>query len=106
MHERSDGDVPSVADRPQRILDGHAHVVEEDFGELGLTRHLEERPHLDAGTVHVDENVGESFVLLRFRIGAGEQSAPVGGPAIAVPDLLAGDDEFVTFNAGVRAHVC
>ena len=44
-------------------------------------------------------------MFLRFRIGPREQRAPVRGPAVAVPNLLAVDDEMIAVDVGVGADI-
>src|SRR5579871_1483289 len=68
MHQRSDGDVPSVAHLAKDVFSGHANIAKEQLAEFALAGHLPQRANFAAGTLHVDQNVGESFVLGGIRI--------------------------------------
>ena len=48
---------------PRRFLID-ADVVEEDFGEVRGAAHVLDRPHLDAGRVHLDEETGDALPFL------------------------------------------
>ena len=80
-------DAPAVADRAEPLRVRDAHVGEVHLVELGVAGELAQRAHLDAGRLHVDEEVGEAPVLGRLGIGAGEQQAPAWprGPAWSRP---------------------
>ena len=80
----------------------HAHVLEEHLVEVLVAADLLERPHGDAGAVHVDEQEGDALVLRRVGIGAHQQHAPVGVAREAGPHLLAVDDEVVAVEHGAR----
>ena len=43
---------------------------------LGLAGHLSQRPYLDAGAVHVDDERGEPGVLHGLRIGSHDEQSP------------------------------
>ena len=68
---------------------GHEHVVEEHLVELRVAGDLHERTHLDAGRLHVDDEVRDALVLRRVGIGAGEADAPPRELRVAGPHLLA-----------------
>ena len=46
------------------VRDRHLDVVEEDLVELGLAGDLAQRPHLDAGRAHVDDQIGQVVIAL------------------------------------------
>jgi hypothetical protein len=77
-HQRGQPDGPAVVDLAQNLALVHAHVVEEDLVELGVSGDLLERLHRHAGRVHVEQEVGDALVLRRIGIGAGQQHHPVG----------------------------
>ena len=97
--EQVHGHRPPLAFLAEGAVDGHGHVVEEDLGELGQAVHRLDRPHDDAGAVHVDEQGGDAPVGRVGRPGAGQEHATVGVLGQAGPDLLAGDPPDV---AGAR----
>ena len=104
MQERRHRHLPAAADLADDVLDRHLHVGEEDLVELGLAGDLAERPHLDAGRVHVDEQVGEPGVALAVGIAARDEDAPVGDVRERRPDLLAVDDEVVALERESRGR--
>ena len=57
VHERGERHAPAVADVAEALGVGDADVGEVHLVELGLARHLTQRPHLDAGRLHVDDEV-------------------------------------------------
>ena len=89
VRERRVRDVPTGVLRADELVGRHEHVGEEHFVELGLVGDLTQRSHLDAGSVHVDDERGDPFALRRVGIGAREAPAPVGELRVARPDLLA-----------------
>ena len=76
VRERRVGDRPAVVQLADELVVGHEHLVEEHLVELGVARDLHERPHLDAGRLHVDDEVGDALVLRRVGVGAGEADPP------------------------------
>ena len=57
VHQGRDRHGPALADVADALGVGDAGVGEEDLVELGFAGHLAQRAHLDAGLVHVDEEV-------------------------------------------------
>src|SRR5438034_28902 len=72
--------------------------------EVGVPGHLAERPHLDAGRLHVDQEVADAVVLGLVRLGADQGEQPVGLARARGPDLLAVDDPRVALEHGARAE--
>ena len=91
---------PPLADVADPVGVGDPHLGDVDLVELGLTGHLAQRAHLDAGRVHVQGEVGEALVLGRLGIGPGHQHAPVGDVGQGVPHLLPGDHPLVAVADG------
>ena len=54
VREHRHADAPAAVQRAEQRVGGQLDVGEEDLVELGLAGHLPQRPHLDAGQVHVD----------------------------------------------------
>ena len=79
---------PAVPRPPEHPLAGNDHVVEEHLGELIDPVHGAQRPHGDAGGVHVGQEGGDPAVARR---GAGEQDAAGRVLGQARPDLLPAD---------------
>ena len=93
---------------PEDPVARHQHVVEEDLAELPGPVHRLDRPHGDAGAVHVDEQRGDPPVRGLRCPGARQQHAPLRVLGQARPDLLAVDPPAVTVAgrpAGERGQV-
>src|ERR1700738_3723177 len=77
-----------------------------DLVELLHAVGLLDRPHLDAGALHVEEEHGQALVLWHIGIGTGDQEAVVGIMRARGPDLLAVDDPVVALllRAGAQAR--
>ena len=79
----------------------HAHIGEEHLVEIVPAVHGDDRPHLDAGAVHVDQQEGDALLLLRgLRVGAHQREDPVRIVRAAGPDLGAVDDILVAVAHG------
>src|SRR5262249_44084958 len=72
--------------------------------EVRLSAGLLDRPHLDARTLHVQEEHGEALVLGYIGIGAREQNAVIGIMRARGPDLLAVNDPVIAFLLRARAQ--
>ena len=94
---------PAVALVAEPVLDRHLDVGEEDLVELRLAGDLAERAHLDAGRVHVDDQVREVPVARRLGVALRDEDAEVGDVRERRPDLLAVDDVDVAAALGARA---
>ena len=90
--------------RAEDVLLRHLDVGEEDLVELGVAGDLDERPHLDAGRVHVDDHVGQVLVPRRVGIAQADEDAEVGDVRERRPDLLAVDEEVVALVLDPRAR--
>ena len=84
---------------------GHDGVGVEDLVELALAGDHLDRPHLDAGLAHVDEQERDALVLGRVGIGAGEREDVVGEVPGRGPDLLAVEHPLVAVEHGPQAEV-
>ena len=88
VHQRRDRDTPSLALAADASRVGHPHVGEEDLVELGLPGDLEERSHLDAERLHVDEERRHPLVLGEVGVRARHNEAERGDVRQGGPDLL------------------
>ena len=79
----------------EEVLLRHLDIFEKDLVEAFFPRHLDQRPHADAGTVHIHQQVADALVFGRFGVGAHQQDAPVGAVRTRRPDLLPVHDEVV-----------
>ena len=104
VQQRRHRDLPAAADLADHVLDGHLDAGEEDLVELRLAGDLAERPHLDAGSLHVDDQVRQPRVAHGGGIAAGDEDAPVCDVGVGRPHLLAVDDEVGAFEPSARAH--
>jgi len=100
--------LPPIAFPAHQPVGGNAHVGEEHLVELGLAGDLVERLHLDAGALHVEQEVRHAVVLRHVGIRACEQHAPFREMCEARPDFLSVEDPrvAVAHRAGRQAgHV-
>src|SRR5215470_13926718 len=93
--EQEFGVIPAAAFLADAVLDGHAHVVEEHFVDLAAAIDGLDRPHRDAGRLHVDQEERYALLLLCCWIGAHQAEDPVGILRRGGPGLLAVDDVVV-----------
>ena len=101
VHQRRERHGPALVDVAEAVVVGHPHLVEEHLVEGGAAGHLAQRPHLDAGRVHVDDEAGEALVLGQVGVGAADDLADVGVLGARGPHLLAGDDPLVAVALGL-----
>ena len=78
-------------------------VGEEHLVELGGAGDLADRPDVDAGRVHPDQQVGEPLVALAPCLGAADDEAPVRPLGQRGPDLLAVDDPLGVVTLALEA---
>ena len=76
VHQGGERDPPAVADVADAVRVRDADVGEVDLVELGLAGHLAQRSHVDAGRVHVGDEVGEAAVLRHVGVGPGDEQSP------------------------------
>ena len=89
--ERGVRHLPAVADRTDPHVVAHSDIGQEDLVERRRSAHLPDRPDLDAGCVHRDQEHRQPGLLGDVRIGPGEQQSVVGEPGAGRPHLLAVD---------------
>ncbi len=83
---------------------GDLHVVEEHLAEVRIPDRVADRPHLDSGRRHVQQEVRNALAFGGIGIGAGQQQTPVGVHTAAGPQLLTVDDEGVAVTPRGRAQ--
>ena len=103
VEQRRVGDHPSFIQLGDEIFARDVDVVEENLVEALVAGHLHQRAHGDAGSFHIDQNVGNPAMLGRLGIGAHQAEHPVGILRARGPDLLAVDDELVAMDFGAGA---
>ena len=86
---------------PRRWSSGTRTLVEEHLVERRAAGHLAQRPDLDAGRLHVDDEAGEALVLGQVGVGAADDLADVAVVGAGGPHLLAGDDPLVAVALGL-----
>ena len=102
--KRRHRDRPPVVEIPDHVGEGDPHVVVEDLTEVRRALHRPDRADRDALELHVADHPGDATVLRRLAVGAQEQLLVAGQVGIARPGLLAGHDEIVPVDHGVRAQ--
>src|SRR5437588_740743 len=103
VQQRRHGHLPALALLAEPIGHGYLDVVEEDLVELRLTGDLPQRSNLDAGRMHVDDQVRQPLVARRLRVAERDEDAEVGDVGERRPDLLPVDDVHVPAALGARA---
>jgi len=94
----------TATDLAEQVLRRHRDVGEEDLVELRLAGDLAQRPDLDAGTLHVDDEVREALVLIARRGASAEEDAPIGDMRVRRPHLLTVHHEPIANTIHARAH--
>ena len=92
LPERRPGDRPAAVDRPDHVVVGDEHVVEEHLVELRAARRHLQRAHLDALGLHVDDHRGDAVVLRHVGVGAHRGEPALGDVGPARPHLLPVDE--------------
>ena len=92
------GDAPTCVEFTHQVGGRHAHVFQEHFAQLAVPRHVPDRPHPDAGLVHVDQEEADAGLLLRLLVGARQHEDVAGVGGERGPDLLAVDDVLVAIG--------
>ena len=77
---------------PTRCSSGNVDVGEEHLVEARRAVDLSQRPYLDAGRLHVDDEARDALVLRRVGIGARDDEPPLGVLGSRRPHLLAVED--------------
>ena len=75
-------------------------VGEEDLVEFGFAGDLEQRPHLDPGRLHVDQERGHPLVLGDIGVGARHDEAEGRDVRQRRPDLLPVEHPLLTVTLG------
>ena len=104
VQQRRHRHLPAVALVAEPVRHRHLDVGEEDLVELRLAGDLAQRPHLDAGRVHVDDEVGQALVPRRVGVAERDEDAVVGDVRERRPHLLAVDDVDVAVALGARSR--
>ena len=80
-------------------------VSEEHLVEFGFAGDLVQGPHVDARSVHVDQEGGDALVLGHVGIGPGQEQPEPGEVGQGRPDLLPVEEPLVAvpYGAGGQA---
>ena len=97
-------DRPALAGLADQQVARHADVGEPHLVDLVAAVDQLDRPHLDAGGGHVDEQHRDAGLLLHLGVGAHQREDPVAVLAERGPRLLAVDDPVVAVAHGRRAE--
>ena len=95
---------PAVVDAADDLVLGAHGVGVEDLVELALAGDHLDRPDLDAGLAHVDEEERDALVLRGVGVGAGEREDVVGEVAGRRPDLLPVEHPLVAVERGLEGR--
>ena len=102
--EQELGDRPALAGLADQQVAGHADVGEPHLVDLVAAVDQLDRPDLDAGGGHVDEEHRDAGLLLHLGVGAHEGEDPVAVLAERGPGLLPVDDPVVAVAHRGRAQ--
>ena len=93
--EQELGAGPALAFLADAVLDRHPHVIEEHVVHVMRAVEHDDRPHRDAGRLHVDQQEGDALLRLGLGVGAHQAEDPVAPVGERGPGLLAVDDVVV-----------
>ena len=102
--ERGHRNTPAFTDITNAVRIGDSHFCEIHLIKFRFTCHLTKRTNLNAGGVHIERKVGESFVLWRVGVSAGDEHSAAGEVGQRVPDLLTCDDPLVAVSDSAAAE--
>ncbi len=94
------GHTPALVLRSEKGVGRHGHVVEEDFAELGVAGHLVQRPNVDAGKRHVEQEERDALVAREVGVSSGHEDAELGELSVGRPDLLTVDQIAIAVPLG------
>ena len=97
-------DLPAIAWLADEVSLVDPDAGEEDLAELAAAGHLLDRPDLDPGLMHVDQEKADASMSFRRRVGAGQQEGLVGVVRPARPGLLAAEHPLAVAALGARAQ--
>ncbi len=107
--ERAHRDLPALAFAAEPAVHRDDRVGEPDFVEHRVAGDVTDRPGLDTGRLHVDDERGDALVLRaaieRGRVAAQQEEAPLREVRGGDPGLLPVHDVVVTVEDRHRAHV-
>src|SRR6185312_12108524 len=87
--ERGHRNFPTLVEWANDVVLGDLHIIEKDFVKMMMPVHHDQRSHLYAGRFHViEQQVTDSLMLGRLRIGSGEQEHLVRELGSRRPHLL------------------
>src|SRR5262249_47492765 len=87
--EQELGARPALAFGADAVGDRDLHVVEEHVVHVVRAVHHDDRPHRDAGRLHIDQQEGDALLRLGLLVGAYEAEDPIGPMGGRRPRLLA-----------------
>ncbi len=94
-------DPPAVIDLAEHVLGLQHDVGQEDLVDVVRAEQRVDRPHLDPGPVHRQQEERQAALARALAAGAGEQHADLGHLRVGGPDLLAVDAPAGAVGAGV-----
>ena len=87
--------LPAATFGADQVVSTDHGVSHKHFVEGGMPVHLGQLPHFDPALLHVDDEVGETLMLWRIPVCAGQQQTVLGVVGAGIPDFLTVDDPFV-----------
>ena len=77
MKQGGIGDQPALVKFADQILTRDADILEKDLIKAGVTRHLDQGTNRDPRRLHIDQNIGDTAMLGRIRVGPHQTEHPV-----------------------------
>ena len=105
IHQRREGDPPTIADLAKPLAIRHTHIGEEHFVEIRRAGDLMNRPAFDPRRFHIKEEIGEAFVLRHGGIAACHDDAVIAKMRAGCPNLLAVQDPIVAVAFRAQTQV-
>ena len=74
VHQGRDSDLPPLA---QALRIRNAHIRQANLVKTGIPGHLPDRTHVDTGRLHIQEEIGQAYMLHGFWIAERHQDGAV-----------------------------
>ena len=104
VHQRSLSALPTSVDFTDDVRVWNTYIGEEGFIEVLHAGDLGDGADINAWTLHVQDEVGDTCMFWQINIGASEQNCVIGKLAKAGPNFLTVDNPVVAVAHGASAE--